>query len=148
LKKAFNTADYQLQGEADVTDRAFVVAFEEVGKLLKQGGSQRSIQTIALDFPILESFKAQMALVEIVQKSGHYKIIEKIICNDMETGEVSKHIGLEAFEETLHDKSFPLEDLSKIVSSLTFSLEKAQKTWSSLETKLKDIKSKQVIPIA
>ena len=147
-KKAFNTVSDKLQVEAQNPERALIVAIEDVSKILRQDEPQKLIEKVALDFPILESLEAQMALIDIVQKSGHSQIIEKIICKDIETGKVSTNIGLKAFAAALHDESLPIEDVGEVVSSIDLSLDKAQQTWDSLETKLGDIKSEKVIPIA
>ena len=113
---------------------------------MKQGEPHTLVEKLALDFPILESLEAQMTLIDIVQNSGHSSIIDQIICKDIETGLLSKNIGLKVFAEALHDDSLPIKNVGELVSSLEISSEKAQKTWDSLEAKFVDTKSKQVKP--
>jgi len=104
------------------------------------------MENVAPDFPVLESLEAQKALVDDVQKSGQSAIIDKIICKDKESEEVSKNIELKAFTEVLHDESSPIEDVVQLASSLDLSLEKAQETRESLDKNLVQMKSEQVNP--
>ena len=68
-KKAFNTVSDKLQVEAQNPERALIVAIEDVSKILRQDEPQKLIEKVALDFPILESLEAQLALIDIVQNS-------------------------------------------------------------------------------
>ena len=111
---------------------------------MKQGEPNIVVENIASDFPVLENLEAQMALIDIVQNKGDSAIIDKIICKDKESGELSKNIGLKIFAEALQDGSLQVEDVVEFNSSMDLSSEKAQEKWESLENKLGAIKPEQV----